>query len=290
MNIRQLKIFKSVCDEMSFTKAAEKLYMTQPAVSRAICELEDGINCRLFDRLAHKIYLTGPGSMFLAKVVRILELYDDLEDNFYAAEDKCPVRIGSSITIGSFWLPAIVERFQQSCPDAPLSVYIDRAADVEAKLLTNEIDIGLIEGSVTDENLVNITFAAYEIKVVCSSKHMFAKRESITIEELISSNLILRERGSAIRDTFDSALRLKGLQGSPAWTGINSQALIQAVKRNLGVTVMPKILTEREVKEGELVFVDVEGLELVNKNYVAYQKDKYLTSSMKKFIEAVKIE
>lgn len=290
MNIRQLKIFKAVCDEMNFTRAAEMLYMTQPAVSRAISELEGEIGCCLFDRLAHKIYLTGPGSMFLDRVVRILELYDDLEDNFYASEDRCPVRVGSSITIGGFWLPGIAERFRFKCPDAKMSVYIDRAADVEARLLANEIDIGLIEGSVADESLMSVPFASYEMAVVCSSRHEFAKRGSITAEELMTCCLILRERGSAIRDTFDSALWLKGLRASPSWTGINSQALIQAVKRNLGVTVMPKILTEREVRDGELVMIDVQDMRLENKNYVAYHKGKYLTSSMRSFIEAVKAE
>ena len=106
MTIRHLYIFKIVCEEGSFTRAARRLYMTQPAVSHAILELEAEIGSPLFDRLSRRIYLNASGNIMLSKVNRLLELYEELKSNALTAEQPLPLRIGSTITIGNFWLPS----------------------------------------------------------------------------------------------------------------------------------------------------------------------------------------
>lgn len=288
MNIRHLQVFKVVCEEMNFTRAAEKLYMTQPAVSHVINDLEEVTGHILFDRISKKIYLTEMGKLFLNKALRILELCDDLENNFYSSEKDIPIHIGSCITIGNFWLPSIIKKFKEAYPETPLKIEIDNAAVIEKMLLDNKIDIALIEGGVHNENLIKTFFSSYELSFICSINHPFSDKKSISIEEFLKENLLLREKGSAIRDCLDNALARRDIFATPSWTSINSQALIQGVKNNLGITVLPDILVIDELKKNELKKLCIKDLKLKNNNYIVYHKDKYISETILAFIKLIK--
>ena len=153
MTIRRLYIFKTVCEEGSVTGAAKKLYMTQPAVSHVIHELEEELGTVLFDRISKKVFLNQTGKLLLKKTVRILELYEDLEKGVYDLEKQAVLRVGASITISSFWLPGAMKRFKDSYPGTPVSVQVCKASDVLSMLHKNEIDLALIEGAVSDSTL-----------------------------------------------------------------------------------------------------------------------------------------
>ena len=110
MNLRQLEVFRAVCEQGGFTRAAQSLYMTQPAVSHVIAELEKEAGCPLFDRISRRIYLTEAGRIFLEKARQILELHEELSAGFPALTGQAPLRIGSGITIANFHLPTILRR------------------------------------------------------------------------------------------------------------------------------------------------------------------------------------
>ncbi len=288
MNLRHLRIFKAVCEEESITKASEKLFMTQPAVSHAINELESYLGICLFDRISRRLYLNETGKLFLAKVIRLLDLYDDLEQNSKELEDNATIKIGSSITIASFILPKVIANFEAVCKNTSTKVIIDNARNIENMLLNNEIDLGLIEGVIYKEELIKIPFSNYESAVICSPQHKFALEKSIDVNSLIKERLLLREKGSAIRDVFDSALLLHNITVNPEWTSVNSQALIYAVKQNLGISVLPKILVERELINGEILEVKVNDLELASVNHIVLHKDKIQTKNYKILIEIIR--
>ena len=286
MNIRLLKIFRTVCAEGSITKAAEKLYMTQPAVSHAVGELELLTGTPLFDRISRKIYLNETGKIFLQKTLRVLELYEELETEAGNLKKQSSLKIGSSITIGNFILPKAVKNFQKEC-DIPLSVEIMSAENILTKLMDNEIDIALVEGVIKEDFFKVIPFSSYTLKVVCSKEHRFSKRKEVSLEELIKENLLLREKGSAIRDTFDSLLFINGFSCTPTWTSTNSQALIQGIKNNIGISVLPEILLKNEVEKNEVVLLDIKGTKLKNNNSIVIHKDKYINEFMEKFINII---
>ena len=158
VNIRQLQVFKTLCDELNFTKTAEKLNMTQPAVSHVIGSLEEEFGVRLVDRLNRRIYLTTAGKLFLAKAIRLLDLYDDLRLNFWAEKEQQPLRVGSCLTIANFWLPGIIKEFNETCPQTPLQVVVDSAAHIEKLLEDNEIDLALYEGWFLVSSFMQKTF------------------------------------------------------------------------------------------------------------------------------------
>jgi len=287
MKIRQLRIFKTVCEEGSITKAAEKLFMTQPAVSQTINDLEKDLNIQLFDRSARKIILNETGKLFLIKSEQLLKQYDELIENARFLEENATLKIGSSITIANFILPQSLLKFEIDCSQTPVRVSIDNARNIENMVINNVIDIGLIEGVIYNEELINIPISSYKLSVICAPNHTFANCDSVDVETLVKERLLLREVGSAIRDVFDSALLLHDIKISPIWTSVNSQALIQAVKKGLGISILPRILVEKEIKNNEIVEVKVNDFELINVNHVVYDKSKYKTKSFEKFIEII---
>lgn len=280
-------IFKEVCEELSFTKTAKKLYMTQPAISHVISDLEGEIGGKLFERIGRKIHLTGTGEILLHKVVRIIELHEDLENGFKDQEELVTIRIGSSITIANFWLQKWIKEWRRKYGRTPLKIQVDSATNIEEKLLNNEIDIALMEGAIHNKQLVSHEVSSYEMSVICSSNHDFAKsgRSEIAAEEFAAQPLLLREKGSAIRDTLDSALLLKHIYVEPMMTSVNSQALIQAVKCNFGISVLPDLLVMQQVKEGDIAKVSIKDSRLFNYNSICYHRDKYLSKPMQWFID-----
>lgn len=288
MKIRQLRIFKAVCEEESITRASEKLFMTQPAVSQAINDLERDLNIHLFDRNGRKIVLNETGRLFLIKSEKLLELYDELVENTRFLEESAMLKIGSSITIANFILPQSLLEFEVSCSQTPIRVTVDNARNIENMVINNVIDLGLIEGIIYHEELIKIPISSFKLAVICTPSHHFAKGDITQLETLAKERLLLREIGSSIRDAFDSALLLHDIKISPIWTSVNSQALIQAVKKGLGISVLPRILVDKEIRNNEIAEVKINDFELISVNHIVFDKSKYKTKSFEKFIEIVR--
>lgn len=287
MNIRQLHIFHTVCQQKSFTKAAELLDMTQPAVSHAVRQLEEEIGCPLFDRIGHHIYLTGAGEGFLERASEALAAFTKAQQ-FGKRADRSPLRLGSNITIAGGILPELMETFYQRFAEIPVRVRIDSAAQIRRALCENELDLALIEGEFADERLAKEVFCTYEMAVVCAPAHPLARRGKVSLEEFAASRLLLREKGSAIRDLLEGALLAHHIAIDPQWVSVNSQALIRAASRGLGLTALPASLLADQLARGELVRLELEGLKLVNRGYAVYLKEKYQSEGMRAFLQLIR--
>ena len=288
MNLRHLTIFKKVCDEGSITQAARQLYMTQPAVSHAISELEEELGTPLFDRLSRRLYLTGAGRILLEKSTRLLAMYEDLTLSARSLEADAPMRLGSTITLANSVLPEAMKRWNALGRFAPARVTIDKAAEIERLLAAGEIDLALLEGVVHLENLTAAPLSSTRLLIVCAPESPFYRSNNLSVSALLDLPLLLRETGSAIRDTFDSALLLHGKKAIPQWISVNSQALIEAVKQGLGVSVLPETIARGALASGLLAELHVNGLELSCINQIAVHKDKVMTAPMENFVEIVK--
>ena len=290
MNLRQLEVFRAVCEQGGFTRAAQSLYMTQPAVSHDIAELEKEAGCPLFDRISRRIYLTEAGRIFLEKARQILELHEELSAGFPALTGQAPLRIGSGITIANFHLPTILRRCRRLDGFPSVRVTVDQAGRIEEALLNSELDVALIEGVVRHPHLIRQPFSSYDMAAFCAPSHPLATRSPLSLDDLLTAELLLREPGSAIRDAFDSALLLRDRCAEPAWTSVNSPALAAAAREGLGVAVLPACLTEADVAAGRLVRLEVEGLTLRNQNQLVVHRDKTITPPLRLFMEAVTAE
>lgn len=287
MNLRHLMIFKQVAKDGSVTLAANNLLLSQPAVSRSLKELETELKISLFDRASGKIHLNQAGKMILAKATAVLSLIDDISEISHKLAQQKNLRIGSTITVATSLLSQIVKTYEQRYPDNKVTVQIENPGDLERKILNNELDIAIGEGVSSYDKITSVTITEYDLVFICSANNPLAHKERVTIDDVLKERLLLREKGSAIRDTFDNYLAMRNLNPEALWTSVNSPSLIQAVSENLGVSLLA-IDIVRQVRTNEAVkILNVENFHLTNSMSVIYRDDKANQTGIKEMIAIV---
>lgn len=284
MTIRHMRIFAEVCQTENITKAAENLYMTQPAVSRAVRELEEYYGVKLFERMNRRLYVTECGKNLYRHVIPILDLYDQTEQELKDWDRFGKLRAGASISIGNFLLPELAASFREIYPDIRLQVSISNSHDVQMALLQNSLDVGLIEGVVTEEDLHAEVFQQDRLLLIAGRDHPLRNKESVKLADLEEYNLLLREKGSAGRDFLDHVFAVRGLPLSPLWESTSTQALIRAVQMGIGISVLPEMLVRDAIDRGEVYSCSIEDEPFVRDNFLVWHKDKYLSKALQDFI------
>lgn len=281
MTLRNLRIFVTVCSEgNSVTKAAKKLYISQPSVTGSIQALEEEIGVPLFERLSKRLYLTEQGKVFLSYAQRILVLYDEMNNAVAGGKEEVPIRVGASLTIGSTLLPSLSEQFLKKVPNVHLTVQIRRSRILQEMLKAGDLDFALVEMPAKDPLLKAEKFmtSAIEIIAPCS----FAK-DVISLDEFISSPLILREKGSGTRDYFDSVLASRGVAAAPIWESESPEAILEAVSDGMGLGVLPEGRIQLAVKTGRVKVLQIKGISSPLEYSFVTHRDKLLTAPMQQF-------
>ena len=160
MTIRHIRIFLEVCRTMNVTRAAENLYMTQPAVSRSIHEIEQVYGVRLFERLNQRLYLTDSGRRMRAYAVHIVDTFDQMERELSDGDERGMLRIGASITLGNYELPGVVRRMKQERPSLRLQATVANVDTLKEMLLDNRLDLAMIEAPIEHRDLTGEPFPA----------------------------------------------------------------------------------------------------------------------------------
>ncbi len=286
MTIRHLRIFLSVCKNgFNTTKAAEDLHLSQPAVSLAIKELEDYYGVRLFDRIGRRLSITDAGRRFLDYASHIISLFDDLERSMQNWDSFGLLRIGASITIGSQFLPGYVKAFNTRCPGIDLRVLVTTSDELEEKLLSNELDLALIEGVSHEGSLISEEYMEDSLTVICPPDIGFRQGQVISVEEFKAQKFLLREPGSGTREIFDRTVEQAGFSVTPMWEAMSTTALINAVTSGIGISVIPRRMAVAALRRGDVISISVDGLSFKRKFHIVYHKEKFLTPSAKAFIE-----
>ena len=234
MTLRHMKILVEVYRQNSVTKAAQALHLSQPSVSLALRELEDYYGVTLFERVGRRISPTECGREFYGYAVHVVSLMDELETRMRNWDAIGTVRIGATVTIGTYLLPELVRQYQAEFPALHVDVQVCRASQVEQLVLDNRIDLGLIETQPEHEELVAVPFSRDELQAIVPPDSPLAGRGKVTIQELAQFPFLMREPGSAGRKALDGYLALHRLSVQPAWESVSTQALIKAVVEGLG--------------------------------------------------------
>lgn len=206
----RLNVFISVARNLNFTRAADELHISQPAISRHIQELESAYGTQLFERSRGKISLTPSGKIFLKHAETIIEGYKALkfEMNLLNGNFTGELRVGASTTIAQYLLPSVLAKFISMYPDIHLSVITGNTKQIEEALEEHNIDIGLIEGNHRKQTLHYIPFKKDELVLITNSRNKTA--EEITLDELTRLPLVLRESGSGTLDVIEETLLAHG--------------------------------------------------------------------------------
>lgn len=284
MTFRHLEIFVAVADLKSMTKAAERLYISQPTVSQAIMELERHYGTKLFDRMNKRLYMTQAGERLLGYARHVTSLVTDMTLQMTHAEQSGILRVGASATVGTLYLPRLVNAFKAEGGNLSIQAVIKNTLDIEMQILNNELDIGLVEGDVHSEDLLVMPFEGDEIVLVCAKAHPLYLKAEIAHEDLRREAFLIREEGSGTRELFEYAMAAKGIEWQAVWESSSFESMTAAALENIGIAVLSRELVSRELANGSLKELNVPFLQLTRHWRVIYHKNKYLTEGMRQLI------
>ena len=285
MTIRHMRIFLEVCRTMNVTRAAENLYMTQPAVSRSIREIEKNYGVRLFERLNQRLYLTESGRRMHAYAVHIVDTFDRMEREMTDGDERGILRVGASITLGNYDLPALVQKMRQEKPELRVQATVANAGTLEDMLLDNRLDIALIEGAVTSKELVTNPFAQDKLLLILPPDHELTRKDTLFLSDLMRYDLLLREKGSSGRAFLNTVFESQGLTLSPLWESASTQALVRAVAANVGLSILPEKLVQNALSGGWVVTRPIQDASLTRICHIVWHRNKYLSPSLLRFME-----
>jgi DNA-binding transcriptional LysR family regulator len=209
----RLQVFHKVASLLSFTQAARELYISQPAVTRHIKELENHWEIRLFQRQGNQIHLTNAGEIAYRQVGEILKLHKELEFELGNLKHKFSglLRIGASSSISQYLIPAVLAAFHQRFPDIELSLDNGNSREIEQKIIRGDIDLGIVESHFSSSDLQYKNWMPDQLVVVASTEGKLAKKEKLNKSELTTIPIVLREPGSGTLEVIEQSLRKHGI-------------------------------------------------------------------------------
>lgn len=257
MTLEQLRIFVAAAELLSMTRAAERLRLSQPAVSAAIAALEERYAARLFDRVGRRLELTEAGRLFLPEAILVLEhsgrarqVLDDL-----SGLARGEVKIAASQTVASFWLPARMARFVTQAPSIQLSLTVGNSAQAASLVLRGLADVAFVEGEIDEDLLRASDVGGDRIGIFVSPDHPLAGRP-LTREDLETALWVMRDQGSGTRDHLSAGLALSGVRPERLRACLempSNEAALEAVEQSQLVTAVSELAAMSRLRTGVIV-------------------------------------
>lgn len=225
----KLQIFKVVAKHLSFTKAAEQLFISQPAISKSIKKLEEEYKTTFFTRKRNSIELTQEGKAFLLYTNRILAIFSEMDEQFLHKKDVFPevINLGVSTTLSNYIIPKIIAKFREQYPKIKFNIISDNSEHIEDFILNEELDFGITEGSVSNPKLHFDKFIKDEIVLVTNVHNQLFKKGSIDIQTLQEIPIIEREKGSGTKEIIDRFLLKNNIKALNSVVSLNSTEAIK---------------------------------------------------------------
>jgi len=285
---RRLQVFHTVARLLSFTKAAETLHMTQPAVTFQIRQLEEHFNTRLFDRTHNRISLTAAGQRVYGYAEKIIALYGEMDSRVreLTGDVSGILIIGASTTIAEYVLPGLLGEFQSRYKDVNVRLSVSNSLGVVHMVENNTVDVGVVESPVTNKNLAVEVCWHDELMFICPPAHALAKKTSITPQEIVTLPFLCREEGSGTREVINEYLEDNKVSahdlnlcmefGSP-------EAIKSAVEAGLGVSIVSRATVGKELKLKTLVALPLNPV-LKRPFSFVHQRQKFRLRAVEEFM------
>jgi LysR family transcriptional regulator, transcriptional activator of the cysJI operon len=263
----RLKVFNTVAKRLNFTKAAEELYISQPAITKHIQEIESNYKIKLFERNGTKIKLTQAGETLLQYTEQLFSIYRNLEFelNNLAQRHRGILRIGASTTVAQYVLPPVLATFHEKFEEIKVRLINNNTEQIEHSLQQNDIDLGIIEGQSKNSLFKYTEFVKDELVLVSSTKNPLAKRQTIEPEELLKIPLLLREPGSGTLEVIAHSLKPLGIKISQLQVEmqLGSSESIKSYLLNSNALAFLSIHSIlKELRHNEYCIIDVTGLNM----------------------------
>ena len=294
LNFHQLYIFYAVATHHSFSRAAEALDITQPAVSIQIQELEKSLGATLFHRRSRGLRLTEVGETVMAYSQQIFSLSSKLLETIQELHGLQLGRLtlGASTTPGEFVLPLAVGQFRRSHPGIQVELSLANTRLIVQRILNHEIDLGMVGDwpQQQSEELELTNYLNDEIVLVAAPDHPVAKLRPLSLEQVIGHGLIVREEGSATRSIAERCFTDLGIAPVVALSLGSNQAVKQAAVAGGGIGVISRLGITAEVRAGMLTILQVENWDCRRPLILVRPKDRYLSPAQRAFLEFLETE
>lgn len=274
----KLRTFISVAETLNFSKTAELLHMTQPAVTQHVNGLEAYYGVRLFTDRRKGMRLTEEGQLLLEYATEMYRLSRSLKIQMQSGENRVRTYlVGATMTIGGYVLPKVLGKYKLDYPMTDVKLTVANTEKVIQQIIRGELVLGLVEGPFPIERFHSVLLRKDELIVAVSVKHPLAKEESVSLETLLSYPLILREKGSGTREVFEKAVVSAGYEVNEMKVHMeigNIHALVSLVESNLGATVISRDAIQDGLKRGTLKEVIVSDVRIEREYRFVYLDDR----------------
>jgi len=265
MTLEQLRIFLAVAEQLHFTRAAEMLYITQPAVSAAIQSLETEYSVKLFHRVGRRVEITEAGKLLYLEAQKILEQVAIAERNLRELNNlqQGELRLGASLTIGNYWLPDKISQFQQEYPGIQVNCTLANAEEIAEGTASGRFDLGLVSGEVKSTlrgSLLQEVVGRDRLQIVVGQCHPWFRQAAIRVETLLESPWVMRESGSGAQQVFEQALRSWGIDLTQlnVMLVLSSSEMVKAVvERGSGAAAIPELMVHKELRLNTLKAIQI---------------------------------
>ncbi len=273
----RLKVFKSVATQLSFTKAAYELFISQPAISKHIQELEKEYGVRLFDRIGNRIQLTQAGQLLLDHACKILGDYQSLDYEMKRLTKKSEgeLRLGASTTISQYVLPETVAEFRKKYQNIRLTLLSGNSHEIEEALESGRIDMGMVEGIKRQPQFKYTPFMDDELVAIVNANSPLARKDEVCLEELKAMPVVLRELGSGTLDVIQDALKAHGVNLSDLNIEMNlgtTEGIKHFVEHSDCMGIISIRAIYRELYAKTFKVLDIEGCKITRKFHIVEKR------------------
>jgi DNA-binding transcriptional LysR family regulator len=286
VNRNHLALFHAVAEAGNVTRAAERLHVSQPAVSKQIGELEDALGMRLLERLPRGIRLTDAGQLLAAYARRLNALEGEaaraIEE--FRGLRRGRLAVGASTTIAAYLLPPVFGEFHRRYPEIELTLEIANTRDIQRCLVEGVIEAGLTEGVIEAEDLDFQVFHQDELVAIAPPGHALLRKRQVTARELCREPYILREEGSGTRAVVERALQARGLAVKPVLSLASTEAIKHAVVAGLGIAIVSRLAIGLELKVGSLAMIPVKDLVIPRPLHLQRLRGRDQSPAMARFL------
>lgn len=283
--LHALEVFISVYRNRNITVTAHSFYCSQPSVSRIIKDLEEEYGVTLFERFHHKLIPTMQADTLYEHATRMIEDYNSL--NASMQNSKTLLRIGSTVTISNTVLPDYIFQFQETQKDVRIEVTVNNGASLQKALTDNSLDFAFIEDSIHYSDLTSVQFGHDRLVLLVPENHPLSHKKEVTINDIQGMTFLHRDSGSAVREYLDKLFEEKNIHVNTLWQSTSTHALIHAVEKGIGITILPYNMCLNEISKKRVVPVFFKDNSLERNYYVVYHSQKIMTPAMKNFLTMI---
>lgn len=287
MNLNHLSIFQAVADSGSVSAGAQRLRISQSAVSKQLAEFEKQLGVTLFERLPRGVRLTEAGRLLQGYANNLVALEAEAES---AIRDlklgvRGRLRIGASRTVGAYLMPALLARFRRRHPDVEIFLQVDSTGAIEQRLIASDLDIGFTEGIVGSDLLDYRVFDRDELVLIAAPGHPIARTDPAPLSAVVQQPLLMHEVGSGTRAVTEKAFSARGIALRPSMTLASTEAIKHTVATGVGIAVLSISAVRTELAAGTLKVVRMKGLTIDRPLYRIQRKGVWSSPSLQALVE-----